>query len=76
MPTLDDLLRPPQERPVRFFVGARQLDTKRVGLLSVSDPMHTLFDTTLPGNSNQGHAYGTELSSAERQDLIEFLKSL
>jgi hypothetical protein len=35
------------------------------------------FDTTLPGNGNFGHegrAYGTELSPADKEALIEYLK--
>jgi mono/diheme cytochrome c family protein len=34
------------------------------------------FDTTKPGNGNRGHEYGTELSEPEKDDLIEFLKTL
>jgi hypothetical protein len=36
----------------------------------------TTLDTTLPGNSNAGHTWGTELTDAEKWDLIEYLKSL
>lgn len=34
------------------------------------------FDVSLPGNSNTGHEYGTELTDIERQELIEYLKTL
>lgn len=37
-----------------------------------------LFDTTLPGNGNRGHegpAYGTELPAADKDALVEYLKS-
>jgi hypothetical protein len=33
-------------------------------------------DTNIPGNSNQGHAYGVNLSEIEKKDLIEYLKTL
>jgi hypothetical protein len=33
------------------------------------------FDTSKPGNSNAGHPFGTELSSREKVDLIEYLKT-
>jgi hypothetical protein len=36
------------------------------------------FDTTEPGNGNAGHegrSYGTELSSADKNALIEYLKT-
>jgi hypothetical protein len=34
-----------------------------------------VFDTTLSGNSNAGHDYGTDLASGEKRDLIEYLKT-
>jgi hypothetical protein len=33
------------------------------------------FDTSLPGNSNRGHLWGTELSAADRTALLEYLKT-
>jgi hypothetical protein len=35
-----------------------------------------LFDTTVRGNSNAGHAYGTDLSEDDRKALVEYLKTL
>jgi hypothetical protein len=35
-----------------------------------------LFDTAVAGNSNQGHTWGTSLTAAEVDQLIEYLKSL
>ena len=35
-----------------------------------------LFDTTASGNSNAGHNYGTDLSSDQKRELIEYLKTL
>lgn len=74
VPSLYDLLLPVSERPQQFYLGSRELDTGRVGL--VSDKGAFLFDTTLPGNSNAGHIYGTELESGKRLALLEYLKSL
>lgn len=34
------------------------------------------FDTTQPGNSNQGHEFGTNLSPLEKAALVAYLKSL
>jgi hypothetical protein len=34
------------------------------------------FDTTVPGNSNTGHLYGTDLTDSEKDDLVEFMKGL
>ncbi len=35
-----------------------------------------VYDTTLPGRGNGGHAYGDDLTEEERLDVIEFLKTL
>jgi mono/diheme cytochrome c family protein len=35
-----------------------------------------VYDTTLPGHSNQGHTFGDALSENERRALIEYLKAL
>lgn len=34
------------------------------------------FLTTVPGNSNEGHLYGTDLKAEEKKQLIEYLKTL
>ncbi len=36
----------------------------------------SIYDTTLPGYGNGGHAYGTGLDAADRAALIEYLKTL
>jgi hypothetical protein len=76
VPTLHDLLLRTAERPKRFHVGTRAFDPKRVGFESGERPGTFEFDTTLPGNSNAGHEYGTKLSDADRRALIEYLKTL
>jgi hypothetical protein len=35
-----------------------------------------MFDTRLPGNGNGGHVYGTTLPEADKQALLEYLKTL
>jgi mono/diheme cytochrome c family protein len=35
-----------------------------------------VVDTTLPGNSNQGHEFGTTISDADRTALVAYLRSL
>lgn len=74
VPTLYDLLLPPDRRPVRFRVGGREFDPVRVGLQHGDGG--GLFDTALPGNGNRGHVYGTDLGDVDRMALIEYLKSL
>jgi len=77
VPTLYELLLPPQERRRIFYMGNWEFDPVRVGLLASNPfPGSSTFDTRLPGNSNAGHDYGTDLSEDQRMDLLEFLKSL
>jgi hypothetical protein len=77
VPTLHDLLLPAGERPPRFPVGQRIFDPVRVGLATtgITAPVFTL-DTTVSGNHNTGHEYGTDLPEPARLDLLEFLKTL
>ena len=35
-----------------------------------------IYDTTLPGYSNQGHTFGDDLSLSQRHAIIEYLKTL
>jgi hypothetical protein len=76
VPTLHDLLLPPDSRPTTFQVGSRELDPVRVGFVNEAGPRTMEFDTGIAGNSNEGHLYGTSLSASEREALLEYLKSL
>ena len=64
VPSLDALFHKVDERPTTFSVGTRQFDTKRIGMVDV--PGLPKFDTRLPGNSNVGHEFGSELTDDER----------
>jgi len=33
------------------------------------------YDTTVPGNSHDGHMYGTTLSDADKRAIVEYLKT-
>ena len=35
----------------------------------------TRYDTTVPGNGNSGHEYGTTLSDADKAAIVEYLKT-
>lgn len=90
VPTLNDLLRPARERPVKFYVGGHTgYDLDRLGLLYEEEllpdgrrtarhasPLQFEFDTTAPGNSNLGHEFGMDLSAEDRTALLEYLKQL
>jgi mono/diheme cytochrome c family protein len=79
VPTLSDLLSPPAQRPTVFYRGYDVLDQANVGFVSTGTAAEAVgfrYDTTLRGNSNGGHSYGTDLAPDDRRDLIEFLKTL
>jgi mono/diheme cytochrome c family protein len=79
VPTLWELLKKPEERAKRFFVGSRQFDPKDVGLRSVAEEAGVRFfdfDVSVRGNSNAGHPYGTALKDDEKRQLVEYLKTL
>jgi hypothetical protein len=79
VPTLRDLLEPPERRPKLFYRGYDVFDQRNVGFVS-SVPSEggrafSRYDTTLPGNANGGHRYGTSLSDGEKSALVEYLKA-
>jgi len=77
VPTLYDLLLPPDKRPKSFQTGSREFDPKKVGFVHDGTLGGSFqFDTTKSGNLNTGHTYGTTLSEEERLDLVEYLKGL
>jgi mono/diheme cytochrome c family protein len=76
VPTLAQLLTPPAQRVRKFWVGSREFDPAAVGNDYAEGPQRTLLDTTLPGNANTGHAFGTTLGDEEKLDLLEYLKTL
>ncbi|MBV8870242.1 MAG: hypothetical protein JOY65_12630 [Acetobacteraceae bacterium] len=77
VPSLYELLLPTAQRTRVFYVGAWEFDPEKVGLVVGSPfPGAFTFDTRLPGNSNAGHEYGTDLSDSDRWALIEYLKTL
>jgi processive rubber oxygenase RoxA-like protein len=79
VPTLRDLLDPPDQRPKAFFRGNDVFDREKVGFVSdveaANGQVFTRYDTLVPGNSNSGHVYGTALSAEDKQAIVEFLKT-
>ena len=73
VPTLDALLRAPAQRPVQFRRASPRYDRQRVGF---AGDRGWVYDTRLPGNSAQGHLWGTDLAEPDRRALIEYLKTL
>lgn len=82
IPNLYELLLPAEERSKSFYIGSWEFDPVKVGYVSEKRKGAFYFDTTLNGNSNSGHEYGTaydnlpELSEEDRWALLEYLKTL
>jgi hypothetical protein len=79
VPTLRDLLTPPSARPTSFYRGNDVIDRENLGFISTLPESEGRrffrFDTSLPGNSAAGHVYGVNLKPAEKNALIEYLKT-
>ena len=83
MPTLRDLLEPVSGRPAKWYRGSDLLDVDKVGYRSDgygSAPADLfVYDTSVPGNSNRGHEgkdFGTELPAADKDAIVEYMKTL
>jgi len=78
VPTLWDLLTPPEQRPTSFVRGSDVYDPQAMGFVSAAPQDGPGFtqDASVDGNGNGGHDYGTQLSDDEKHDLIEYLKTL
>ena len=82
VPNLYALLLPAKDRPKQFYLGSMEFDPKYVGYEMTQVNEAFLFDSSLAGNSNAGHEYGTgygdlpALTEDERWQLIEYLKTL
>ena len=84
VPTLYDLLLPPEQRPQSFFLGSREFDPIKVGFVTQQSPENSFeFRTRGPdgrmidGNSNAGHDYNNAaLTEEDRKALVEYMKSL
>lgn len=75
VPNLYQLLMPPEKRDKTFPLGHREYDPHHLGYSLKPARAPFLFDTRLPGNSNSGHVYGTNLTDDERWELLEYLKT-
>ncbi len=85
VPTLDDVLRAPADRPKRFWVGTREFDPVKVGFVTTPTSSGNTFEfrteddsgNAIDGNSNAGHDYGNaQFDDDARRALVEFMKTL
>jgi hypothetical protein len=85
VPNLYEMLIPAKERTKKFYVG-QEFDPVKVGVDTSGNSGKFLLDTTVEGNSNQGHSFengpfgngviGPLLTEDERWALVEYLKSI
>jgi hypothetical protein len=77
VPSLHDLLLPPERRPKTFALGERQYDPVKLGFAveTSCSEQDCLVDTTETGDGNGGHLWGTDLSEPDRLALLEYLKT-
>ncbi len=87
VPTLYDLLLPPDERPQSFFTGSLEFDPVKVGYITHETAenkfkfearyKHGKVLEHVDGNTNAGHDYdNASLSHDDRMALIAYLKTL
>ena len=79
VPSLSDMLKPPSQRTQVFWRGYDVYDPVNVGFVSQgpqAEKAGTKYDTTLRGNGNMGHDFGTGLPEQDKSALVEYLKTL
>lgn len=82
VPNIYELLSPPPERSKVFWVGSIELDPVKLGFKATEKDLTAeeraklfRFDTSVPGNGNQGHVYPPKgYSHEDRMAMIEYLK--
>ncbi len=79
VPTMRDLLEPPESRPKAFYRGYDVFDQVKLGFVSdvaeADGQVFTRYDTSVQGNANTGHIYGTTLSDDDKRAIVEYLKT-
>jgi mono/diheme cytochrome c family protein len=79
VPSLRDLLSPPESRPKKFWRGYDLYDAANVGFVATgpaAERRGSLYDTSLRSNGNGGHVFGTTLPDPDKDALLEYLKTL
>lgn len=82
VPNLYELLLPAAKRTKSFYIGSWEFDAIKVGYVAEERAGSFFFDTSLKGNSNGGHEYGTgkygtdPFTEEEIWALIEYMKTL
>jgi hypothetical protein len=69
----------PEARPKVFYRGYDVYDQAKLGFVSdvpaADGQIYSRYDTSVPGNANSGHVYGTTLSDDDKRAVVEYLKT-
>ena len=79
VPNIRELLEPVENRSKVFYRGYDVYDPANVGFDVSGEEARRVgwkLETGERGNGNQGHLYGTSLSSNDKNALVEYLKTL
>jgi hypothetical protein len=79
VPNLRELLEPVEKRTQIFYRGYDVYDPVNVGFITQGPEAERIgwkHDVSVRGDGNQGHTYGADLSDADKQALLEYLKTL
>jgi mono/diheme cytochrome c family protein len=89
VPTLRDLLNPASQRPPAFYRGYDVYDSVAVGFVSLEEQARRLgvswdevkrtgspYDVSQRSCGNQGHEFGVNLPAADKDALVEYLKTI
>jgi hypothetical protein len=77
--TLADLLEPVENRPKKFYRGYDVYDKEKVGFVTTGPDAARfgfLQDSSVEGNANTGHLWGTTLPPEQKRALVEYMKTL
>lgn len=78
VPNLRELLEPVERRTKVFYVGYDVYDPVNLGFVTQGPAAERggwRYDVSVRGDGNQGHTYGVDLSEADKQALLEYLKT-
>ncbi len=76
VPNLYEIMLPAEKRSKSFYIGSWEFDPVKVGYVDEKRAGSFYFDTTLKGNSNAGHEYGTNLTDDQIWSVVEYMKTL
>lgn len=80
VPNLWELLKKGEDRSDSFWVGSREFDPVNVGYVTSEGlnefKVKDAQGQVMPGNSNQGHEYGSEWTDEQKWAVIEYMKTL